>query len=110
MNIASVFTTPTRRTFVALLTSLVPPAAYAQAAPVPPPVRPSTAAAADEAVQLTTFTVREDQDIGYESMHTTSGMRTVQELKNLANSISIMNAQLIEDTGSLTIDEMSNWF
>jgi outer membrane receptor protein involved in Fe transport len=36
-------------------------------------------------------------------------MRTVQELKNLANSISIINAQLIEDTASITIDEMMRW-
>jgi outer membrane receptor protein involved in Fe transport len=43
-------------------------------------------------------------------MHTTSGMRTVQELKNIANSISIMNAQLIEDTASITMEEMSTWF
>jgi len=64
----------------------------------------------DETVQLSSFTVREDQDIGYESMHTTAGMRTVQELKNVANSISIMNAQLIEDTGSLSMEEMSTWF
>lgn len=83
----------------------------AQAAPAAPATGSANAAAAkDEAVQLSTFTVREDQDIGYESMHTTSGMRTVQELKNLANSISIMNQQLIEDTASLTIDEMATWF
>jgi outer membrane receptor protein involved in Fe transport len=64
----------------------------------------------EQAVQLSTFTVREDQDIGYESMHTTAGMRTVQELKNVSNSISIMNAQLIEDTASLSMEEMSRWF
>ena len=63
----------------------------------------------DDAVQLTAFTVSEAQDIGYESMQTTSGMRTVQELKNLANSISIMNAQFIEDLGLTTMEEMSTW-
>ena len=63
----------------------------------------------DQAVQLTAFTVSEAQDIGYESMQTTSGMRTVQELKNLANSISIMNAQFIEDLGLTTMEEMSTW-
>jgi outer membrane receptor protein involved in Fe transport len=63
----------------------------------------------DDVSRLSTFTVTETQDIGYESMQTTSGMRTVQELKNLANSISILNAQLIEDTASLTIDEMMRW-
>lgn len=63
----------------------------------------------DQAVQLTAFTVSEAQDIGYESMQTTSGMRTVQELKNLANSISIMNAQFIEDLGLTTMEEMATW-
>ena len=94
---------------VALLSSFPPAMLFAQTAPVPPAIPANTRTAAEEAVQLTTFTVREDQDIGYESMHTTSGMRTVQELKNLANSISIINAQLIEDTGSITIDEMMRW-
>jgi iron complex outermembrane recepter protein len=93
----------------ALLSSFVPVSALAQAAPVPPAIGNARGVASEEALQLTTFTVKEDQDIGYESMHTTSGMRTVQELKNLANSISIINSQLIEDTGSITIDEMMKW-
>ena len=89
----------------------LPSQVLAQAAPAAPAAGNANAVATkDEAVQLSTFTVREDQDIGYESMHTTSGMRTVQELKNLANSISIMNQQLIEDTASLTMDEMATWF
>ena len=37
-------------------------------------------------------------------------MRTVQELKNVANSISIINAQFIEDIGATNLDEMSRWF
>lgn len=83
-------------------------AAAAAVAATPAPGRAGVTT--DEVSQLSTFTVTEQQDIGYESMHTTSGMRTVQELKNLANSISIMNAQLIEDTASLTMDEMATWF
>lgn len=81
----------------------------AQAAPAASATAPTTPAAREDTVRLTTFTVTEDKDIGYESMQTTSGMRTVQELKNLANSISIINAQLIEDTASITIDEMMRW-
>lgn len=68
-----------------------------------------TTAAKEDAVQLTTFTVNEDKDLGYESMQTTSGMRTVQDLRNVANSISIMNAQFIEDLGLTTFEEMSTW-
>ncbi len=83
------------------------------AALAPAQTAPSSAGATprreDQAVQLTAFTVSEAQDIGYESMQTTSGMRTVQELKNLANSISIMNSQFIEDLGLTTMEEMSTW-
>ena len=65
---------------------------FGLAALAPAQTAPASAGATprrdDQAVQLTAFTVSEAQDIGYESMQTTSGMRTVQELKNLANSIS----------------------
>ncbi|MSU72548.1 MAG: hypothetical protein EXS43_09430 [Opitutus sp.] len=63
-----------------------------------------------DALTLSVFTVSEEKDVGYESMQTTSGMRTVQALKNVANSISIMNSQLIDDLGVTTIEEMSRWF
>ncbi len=88
----------------AVLLGLLPAALPGQAA------RPPATPAPEEPTQLSTFTVTEERDIGYESMQTTSGMRTVQELKNVSNSISIMNAQLIEDTASLTMEEMSRWF
>lgn len=90
----------------------VPSSLIAQAAPAADAPRPgaSVTLSREEAVKLSTFTVREDQDVGYESMHTTAGMRTVQELRNVSNSISIMNAQLIEDTASLSMEEMSRWF
>jgi outer membrane receptor for ferric coprogen and ferric-rhodotorulic acid len=80
-----------------------------QTAPAPA-ADPKANAKADDAVALSVFTVTDDKDVGYESMHTTSGMRTVQELKNVANSISVMNSQLIEDLGVLNIEEMSRWF
>ncbi|MBI5690383.1 MAG: hypothetical protein HZC55_09835 [Verrucomicrobia bacterium] len=64
----------------------------------------------EEAVQLSVFTVSEEKEVGYESMQTTSGMRTAQELKNVASSISIMNSQLIEDLAAVDIGEMSKWF
>ena len=67
------------------------------------------ATAESEAITLSVFTVSEDKDLGYESMQTTSGMRTAQQLKNMANSISIMNSQFIEDLGLTTMEEMSTW-
>ncbi len=63
----------------------------------------------DEAITLSVFTVTDDADTGYGTQQTTSGMRTVQELKNVANSISIMNAQFISDLGLTTMEEMSTW-
>ncbi len=74
------------------------------------PAAAAAAARQQDAVQLSVFTVSDEKDLGYESMQTTAGMRTVQELKNVANSISIMNAQLIEDLAVLNIEEMSRWF
>ncbi|WP_414662404.1 TonB-dependent siderophore receptor [Horticoccus sp. 23ND18S-11] len=91
----------------------LPSRALAQTAPATPPAATATAnkeAAKDSAVQLSVFTVSEEKDIGYESMQTTSGMRTVQELKNVANSISIMNAQLMEDLAVIDLNEASKWF
>ena len=87
--------------------------ARAQSALPPKPGANATEAATArnaEAVKLSVFTVSEQQDLGYESMQTTSGMRTVQDLKNVANSISIINAQFIEDIGATNLDEMSKWF
>ena len=94
--------------------ALIPAPSVAQTAPASPSTTPATVTprttAESEAVKLSIFTVTEEKDLGYESMQTTSGMRTVQELKNVANSISIMNSQLIEDLGVTNIEEMSRWF
>jgi len=59
----------------------------------------ATAPAAEETITLSIFTVSEGSSKGYQSMQTTSGMRTVQELKNVANSISVVNSELIADIG-----------
>jgi len=64
---------------------------------------------AGQVVQLSKFTVTSERETGYESMQTTSGMRTVQELKNVANSISVVNSQMIQDLGALTIEDMTRW-
>ena len=88
-------------------------AGSASAQSTPPAPSSSSAvkkAAEDEAQVLSVFAVNEDKDQGYESMQTTSGMRVAQELRNVANSISIINEQLIQDLGATTLDEMSKWF
>jgi outer membrane receptor protein involved in Fe transport len=81
----------------------------AQTVTAPANQLPAIPTGKEDAVQLTAFTVKEEKDIGYESMQTTSGMRTVQQLKNVASSISIMNSQFIEDLGLTTMEEMATW-
>jgi outer membrane receptor for monomeric catechols len=63
--------------------------------------------AADEPTTLSVFTVSEEKNVGYSSMQTTAGMRTVQELKNVANSISVVNSELIADIGATNL---AGWF
>ena len=70
----------------------------------------ATAAAAEETITLSIFTVSEGSSKGYQSMQTTSGMRTVQELKNVANSISVVNSELIADIGATSLMEVSKYF
>ncbi len=95
-----------------LLASFAPSIGWAQTAPAPTPTATPatpTTTTRDDAITLGTFTVRDDVDTGYGTSQTTSAMRTVQELKNVASSISIMNAQFIEDLGLTTMEEMSTW-
>src|SRR5688572_9631985 len=63
------------------LLSLLP--ALAAHAQTPPP-----SPANDEVLQLSKFTVTSEANTGYDTAQTTSGLRIVQELKNVANSIS----------------------
>src|ERR1043166_7316960 len=86
-------------------TSVLPAGVFGQTAPAQTNVK----AEKDQAVQLEVFNVTDDRDLGYESLQTTSGMRTVQELKNLANSISIMNKTFMDDIGAITVDEVMRW-
>src|SRR5215207_8001034 len=80
--------------------------AVALAAQTPP--RPATAAT-DEVLQLSKFTVTDEADTGYNTVQTTSGLRIVQELKNVANSISIVNQQLMDDVAAHSIEDMTRW-
>ncbi len=93
-----------------LLSGILSVTAPAQtAAPAPALTTANAPRNADDAVQLTKFTVSEDPDVGYGTFQTTSAMRTVQDLRNVANSISIMNSQFIEDLGLLTMEDMATW-
>jgi outer membrane receptor for ferric coprogen and ferric-rhodotorulic acid len=96
------------RTLAALLAagvfSMTPLAA--QRAPAPAAALPVDG----DIVELSVFVVEDHKETGYESMQTTSGMRTVQELKNVPSSISVVNSTFINDIGAQTIEEMSKWF
>lgn len=100
---------PLRASIAALLATLATVPLAAQTAPAASSPTATAQPAGQEAITLSTFTVREDQDIGYESTQTTAGMRTVQELKNVSNSISILNSAFLEDIGATTFEEMSQW-
>jgi outer membrane receptor protein involved in Fe transport len=52
---------------------------------------------ADSPIELSPFVVSAEKDNGYRSTNTLSGTRTNEELKNLPNSISVMNRELLED-------------
>ena len=74
--------------FLACLSS----ALHAQVAPAP---RPEDAPL--ETYELTPFTVDTKRDRGYASTSTLSGTRTNEELRNLPNSIAVLNQQFLQD-------------
>jgi outer membrane receptor protein involved in Fe transport len=85
----------------------LPVAGWSQAAPKPSPA--PDAAKGDELLTLSVFTVTSDKDEGYRSTQTISGSRTVENLKDIANSISIFNRELIDDLQVTTVAELSEF-
>lgn len=82
-----------------LCTALCAPAAE----PAPPASSPTT----DPAVVLSIFEVTGSRDEGYRSTQTVSGSRTLENLRDVPNSISILNRELIEDLNATTVSELS---
>lgn len=74
---------------------LLPLAVSAQTAP-----SPTAAPRAGEVTTLSVFEVVETTDRGYAATHTLSGTRTNEELKNLPNSISVLNRQFLDDVAT----------
>jgi outer membrane receptor for ferric coprogen and ferric-rhodotorulic acid len=93
--------------FAAWLGFVLGSALHAQTSPSAASASPK---AADEPTTLSVFMVSEEKNVGYSSMQTTAGMRTVQELKNVANSISVVNSELIADIGATNLAEISKYF
>ena len=61
----------------------------------------------EETLVLSIFEVTGDKDEGYRSTQTIAGTRTLEELRDTPNSISIINRELIDDLGVTTMAELS---
>ena len=92
---------------LALVALSTPVISHAQAAPT----APATAVEKEQGAALTlpSFEVRSDKDEGYLSTQTTSGSRTVEMLRDVPATISVMNRQLMEDLNITTVDELSEY-
>lgn len=84
-------------------------AAFAAAAPfllsaqsvAPPPVRPPSAVAGEEAVQLSVFTVTSDKDIGYGATNSVGGSRVNIPLRELPKYVISLNEEFLKDLGAV---------
>ncbi len=71
--------------------------AWAQTAPASPPE--ASTAEGEELVVLSPFVVSSDSDRGYSVTESLAGTRVRTELKDIASSISVVNAEFLRDTG-----------
>ena len=69
--------------------------------------KPSNIPTSSEILQLSIFEVSADKEEGYRSTQTIAGTRTIENLKDTPNSISIINRELIDDLGVTTMGELS---
>lgn len=63
----------------------------------------------EDVLELSPFEVTTSQDIGYRSMFSNSGSLVSEDLRNLPSAISVMNRDLIDDTGVINIFELSRY-
>lgn len=90
-----------RNGLISFFSSLVlatAPASGAESAALPTP---------EEVKTMSVFTVTDSKDEGYRSTQTISGSRTVEELRNTPNSISVFNRELMTDLMATTMPELS---
>lgn len=57
-------------------------------------------AAAEDAIELSPFVVDASTDVGYQASATLAGSRLKTELKDVAASVSVLTAEMIEDLGA----------
>lgn len=80
----------------------------ARAQVAPPTSSPTQfAAAAADPITLSIFEVTGERDEGYRSTQTLSGSRTLTNLRNTPNSISVINRELIDDLNATTVFELT---
>lgn len=65
------------------------------------PVFAQTAAASRDTLELPTFTVDSSRDVGYQATNTASISKVNRPLKDIPQSISILNEELLRDVGAL---------
>jgi outer membrane receptor protein involved in Fe transport len=67
--------------------------------------QPTDATKPEEPVVLSVFQVTDDKDEGYRSTQTTSGSRTLSNLRDTPNSISVLNREFLDDLMATKITE-----
>lgn len=93
-------------------TAPAPEATPRPSRPVPTPAqvaRPgttSTAPAADQALVLSPFEVREEQDNGYLATSAQSGTRLRTELKDIAAAVSVVTKDFMNDIGARNLEDL----
>lgn len=99
--------TKTLLILIALIGGLVAGNASAQTS-APAPADPSTASdKPDEPViELSPFEVNASKDVGYQARETLAGGRMRTSLDDIANSIDVITAELIEDMGALDLQDI----
>ncbi len=92
---------PDWKRFVTALTCVASTAAFAQtAAPDTAPLRGS-----GETIALPAFTVDTSRDVGYQTTNTASISKLSRPLKDIPQSISILNEELLRDVGALDFSQ-----
>ena len=78
--------------------------AGAQVAPALPPAKPGEKP--EEAVQLSPFEVRPDDDSGYQAGNTTAGSRLNARLKDTPAAVSPFTKEFLSDIGAIDLESM----
>lgn len=98
-------TTPhTQRTLAALGALSLAAAAFGQA--TPPPSTTSTSPSDEAALVLSPFEVKGETDTGYLATSAQSGTRLRTDLKDIANSISIVTKDFMNDVGATDLESL----